>query len=216
MLFDLDGTLSDSAPGILGSLRHAFAANHVPPLDPATERALLGSPFYESLPPLIGADRVPAVIAAYRERYGNGGMLNATIFPGVVELLDALSAAGTTLAVATSKPEHFAVPVLEHLGLASYFATIGGDDLAGTLRTKALVIGLVLARLGRPDPAEILMVGDRSHDVVGARAHGIGTLAVTWGYAPPDELETAEPLAICHSPAEVADQLGVRIDAQAS
>ena len=75
--------------------------------------------------------------------------------------------------MATSKPEHFAVPIVDHLGMAAYFETVGGDELDGSLPTKALVIDKVLARLGRPDPVDVIMVGDRSHDVQGARAHGI-------------------------------------------
>ncbi len=87
------------------------------------------------------------------------------------------------MAVATSKPEHYAVPIVEHLGLAEFFETVGGDELDGSLANKALVIGQVLARLGSPDPAAVLMVGDRSHDVEGARAHGIAAIGAGWGYA---------------------------------
>jgi phosphoglycolate phosphatase len=215
VLFDLDGTLSDSAPGILSSLRHAFRENGLPPLDATTERALLGPPFYESLPPLIGTDMLWPVIESYRARYAQA-MYESTAFSGVHELLAALRAAGSRLAVATSKPEHFAVPIVEHLGLSGFFETIGGDDLDGSLRTKALVIGTVLTRLGDPSASNVVMVGDRSHDVVGAREHGIPTIGVRWGYALPGELEQAGPAAICGTPAEVAAELGVGDDARAS
>lgn len=203
VLFDLDGTLSDSAPGILAALRHAFAEVGVPALDAQTERAILGPPFYESLPPLIGAEAVGPVIAAYREYYGRDGMFDTRPYPGVNELVQRLHESGRTLAVATSKPEHYALPIVEHLGLAPHFATVGGDTLDGGRPTKALVIAEVLRRLGDPDPGDVVMVGDRSHDVLGAREHGIDTVAVRWGYAMPGELEAAAPAGICSTAAEL-------------
>jgi phosphoglycolate phosphatase len=208
VLFDLDGTLSDSAPGILASLRHAFDVNGLPPLDSVTERAILGPPFYESLPPLIGADAVPGVIAAYRDEYGRAGMFDTCAYPGVVEVLAALHAGGVRMAVATSKPEPYAVPIVDHLGLSGYFATIAGDDLTGSRRTKAAVIAEVLHRLGDPDPAQVVMIGDREHDVLGARSHGIDAIAVRWGYAMPGELEAVAPWAICADAAELRAALG--------
>src|SRR5256885_48240 len=102
VLFDLDGTLSDSAPGILASLRHAFDTVGLARLDPAVERGLLGPPFYESLPPLVGADAVPAVIAAYRAYYGRQGMYETVPYDGIADVLAGLVAAGVRLAVATS------------------------------------------------------------------------------------------------------------------
>jgi phosphoglycolate phosphatase len=209
VMFDLDGTLSNSAPGILSSMRHAFAVNGLPPLDDVTAHSLLGPPFYESLPPLIGVERLPGVIAAYRDVYGSSGMFDTTVYDGMTDVLARLQAAGIPLAVATSKPEAYAVPTVEYLGLAGFFATIGGDELDGSLGTKALVIGKVLDRMGHPDPARVLMVGDRSHDVEGARVHGIATIAVGWGYAQPGELAAAHPAAICASAAELARVLGL-------
>ena len=208
VLFDLDGTVSDSAPGILSALRHAFAVNGLPAMDGQTERGLLGPPFYESLPPLIGAEKVPGVIAAYREHYVGGAMYDTRVFDGIEGVLTALRAADIRLAVATSKPEHYAVPIVEHLGLGDYFETVGGDELDGSFGTKALVIGRVLNRLGDPAAADVRMVGDRSHDVEGARAHGIGCFAVGWGYALPGELAAAHPAAICATAPDLAVALG--------
>jgi phosphoglycolate phosphatase len=210
VLFDLDGTLSDSAPGILAALRHAFRVNGVEPLDPHSEQVILGPPFYESLPPLIGGEeKLPAVIAAYRERYAAGCMFDTTAYDGVPEVLAALHAAGVRLAVATSKPEHYAKPIVEHLGLAEYFETIGGDELDGSLRTKALVIDKVLRRLGEPDPGDVLMVGDRAHDVLGAREHGIVCIGAGWGYGLPGELERAGAAPVCGRPRELLPALGL-------
>jgi phosphoglycolate phosphatase len=217
VLFDLDGTLSDSAPGILASLRHAFDVNGLPRLDAETERSLLGPPFYESLPPLIGEAALGDVIAAYRERYQAGGMYDTVAYAGVGEVVAALHSSGVRLAVATSKPERYAVPIVEYLGLTPFFETVGGDELDGSLGSKALVIAKVLSRLGWPAPSSMLMVGDRSHDVDGARAHGIDTIGVRWGYAAPGELEASRPLEICATAAELRRTLGLDgADAQAS
>lgn len=187
LLIDLDGTLSDSAPGILASLRSAFAEVGVPALDADAERALLGPPFYESLPPLVGVDRVPAIIDAYRRHYDTA-MFDTTVYDGMLDVLADLRERGITLAVATSKPEVYAVPIVEHLGIAGYFAAIGGDAADGSRDTKAKVIAETLRRLGSPDPAGVLMLGDRSHDVEGARAHAIDCLGAGWGYGLPGEL----------------------------
>ena len=216
ILFDLDGTLSDSARGILAALRHAFAVNGLPPMDARTEREVLGPPFYESLPPLIGDVPLEPVIAAYRESYGAGGMFDTSVFPGVGELVESLRSAGYRLAVATSKPERYAIPIVEHLGLAEHFDVIGGDALDGSRGTKALVIADVLRRLGDPAPAGVWMVGDRRHDVEGARAHHIEAVGVRWGYALAGELEAAAPWAICTTPTEVGEVLEAGRDAAAS
>jgi phosphoglycolate phosphatase len=210
VLFDLDGTLSDSAPGILGALRHAFVVNGLQPLDPTTERVLLGPPFYESLPPLIGGeDKLPAVIDAYREQYGAGGMYDTSAYDGVRDVLAMLHVSGVRLAVATSKPEHYAGPIVEHLGMAEFFETVGGDELDGSLRTKALVIEKVLGRLGSPDPSDVVMVGDRAHDVLGAREHGIRCIGAGWGYGMPGELDRAGADPVCAEPGELLAALGM-------
>lgn len=210
VLFDLDGTLSDSAPGILTALRHALAVNGVPPVDETTERVLLGGSFYETLPPLIGGvDRLAGVIAAYRKRYAAGAMFDTAVYAGVPETLAALRAGGVRLAVATSKSEFFAVPIVERLGLAEYFEIVGGDDLDGSRGTKALVVAHVLHQLGDPDPRSVLMVGDRKYDVHGARAHDIDCIGAGWGYALPGELEAAGAVTICARPSDLLAECGL-------
>lgn len=205
MLLDLDGTICDSAPGILGSMQVAFAEHGIEWLDEATARTLLGPPLRVSLPAFVSEDRLDAVIASYRQRYaGERAMLDASVYAGVPELLDALTARGLRLAIATSKPERQATEILEHLGVAGRFAEICGDTLTGERGTKALVVGEVLRRLGQPDPAEVLMVGDRHHDVEGSRVHGVDCIGVLWGYGSRVELETAGAWAICTEPGDVA------------
>jgi phosphoglycolate phosphatase len=210
VLFDLDGTLSDSAGGILASLRYAFAANGLEPMDAHTEREILGPPFYESLPPLIGGEEnLPAVIDAYRSKYGDGGMFDTEVYAGVQDVLEHLHRRGVTLAVATSKPEQYAIPIVEHLGLAGFFATVGGDELDGSLKTKALVIEKVLRRLGVEPSRDVVMVGDRAHDVIGARSHGLRCVGAGWGYGMPGELTKAGADPVCAEPAELLPALGL-------
>ncbi|WP_375501042.1 HAD hydrolase-like protein [uncultured Jatrophihabitans sp.] len=210
VLFDLDGTLSDSAPGILTSLRHAFAENGVPPLDADTERTLLGPPFYTSLPPYLPEGvELWDVINSYRAHYRAGAMYNTTAYAGIGDALDAVRAAGLTMAVATSKPEAQAVPIVERLGFADHFVTVGGDLDYGSRGTKALVVQEVLRRLGDPAPDTVLMVGDREHDVLGARACGVETIGAGWGYGGPGELEAAGARAICAAPRELPAALGI-------
>ncbi len=115
-------------------------------------------------------------------------MFQTTLYDGMLDVLADLRERGLTLAVATSKPEYYAVPIVEHLGIAEFFATVGGDALDGSRDTKAKVIAEALRRLGSPSPDEVLMLGDRSHDVDGARAHGIDCIGAGWGYATPGEL----------------------------
>jgi phosphoglycolate phosphatase len=114
--------------------------------------------------------------------------------------------------VATSKAEYYAVPVVAHLGLDDAFATVGGDELDGSLPTKAFVLAKVLSRLGDPDARDVLMVGDRSHDVEGARAHGIDCAGAGWGYGLTGELVAADPALICATPRELARALALEWD----
>jgi phosphoglycolate phosphatase len=207
VLFDLDGTLVDSAPGILASMRHALAAHGLPPIDEATARAILGPPFYETLPPLIGDVPIADVIATYRAHYAAGAMYDATLFAGFEDVLAALRDAGVRMAVATSKLERFAEPIVEHLGVGEYFDTVAGDEPDASFATKALVIGKVIDRLDI-SASEALMVGDRAQDVVGARAHGMSCLGAGWGYGLPGELEEAGAAPICAQPRDVLAALG--------
>ncbi|MDT7580466.1 MAG: phosphoglycolate phosphatase [Pseudonocardiales bacterium] len=204
VLLDLDGTLVDSAPGILGSLQEAFAELDVPLPPDGLPHTLLGPPLYVTLPRLVGDDVAPALIAAYRRIYGDRGLLTCPPFAGIDALLDALSEAGVRLAVATSKAEVYAERIVAHRGWTEVFATVCGDTLDGQRPTKAHVVGEALRRLGDDrsgdqgpgDHGPIVMVGDRLHDVVGAREHGIDCLGVGWGYAAPGELEEAGAVAV--------------------
>ncbi len=210
VLFDLDGTLSDSAPGILASLRASFAEVGLDWVDADTARSLLGPPFWHSLPPLVGQDRVEQVVTAYRRHYvEDGAMFHTSCYDGIPEALHSLAEQGYRLAVATSKPEPHASRIVAHLGLDQFFTTVCGDTLDGGRDSKALVVGEALSRLGTPDPGTVLMVGDRSHDVLGAAAHGVDCAGALWGYGSATELTAAGALRLCASPSEVLALLAV-------
>jgi phosphoglycolate phosphatase len=196
VLLDLDGTLVDSAPGILGTLRTAFDQAGVPWDDSVIGPHLLGPPLYQALPPLVGAAETEQILALYRPLYRESGLLKSTPYPGVEELLRALVAAGSRLGLATSKAEPAAREIIANAGWTELFTAITGDTVDAQRPTKAAVVAEALRRLGSPAPEEVIMVGDRLHDVVGAGRHGISCLGAGWGYSEPGELETAGAVAV--------------------
>ncbi|MCL2781255.1 MAG: HAD hydrolase-like protein [Actinomycetia bacterium] len=195
VLFDLDGTLVDSERSIIATLRVTFAELGLPPLTDDVARTLIGPPFARTIPPLIGADRTPEMIARYRERYATS-CLDVEVYPGVDALLAQLRATGVTVAVATSKPEPAARRIIEHLGLTDAFAAIAGDDPGEFRGDKALVVADALRRLGGLAPDRVLMVGDTRHDMVGALANGVAAVGAGWGYGPVAELIAAGAIEV--------------------
>ena len=204
MLFDLDGTLSHSEPGICGTLKLAIAQVGLPiPSDEAL-RTAIGPPFTIGLPEIgIPADLVDDVTIAYRAIYEHTGLFDTSVYDGIIDLLDELAERGCTLCVATSKPETSALRVIEHFGLTDRFKVIGAASDDYLLHTKADVIASVLDRLGLVGGDEIVMIGDRRFDVEGAAAHGIDTIGVLWGYGSLVELEAAGAWAIAEQPGDV-------------
>ncbi len=183
MLFDLDGTLSHSEPGICGTLKLAIAQVGLPVPSDEALRTAIGPPFTIGLPDIgIPADLVDDVTIAYRAIYEHTGLFDTSVYDGIIDLLDELAERGCTLCVATSKPETSALRVIEHFGLTDRFKVIGAASDDYLLHTKADVIASVLDRLGLVGGDEIVMVGDRRFDVEGAAAHGIDTIGVLWGY----------------------------------
>jgi phosphoglycolate phosphatase len=212
VLFDLDGTLTDPAPGIIGSFRKALAdLGHVPP--PFEDlRWIIGPALRLSFPKVMGpeVDPEPAV-ERYRVHYAAGGMYDLSLYDGMMEAVASIRAATRRMFVCTAKPEPFAVPIIERFGYAPYFDRVYGAALDGSLDDKADIIARIIAEQ-RIDPQQTLMIGDRMHDIVAAKRHGMASIGVAWGYGGPEELTRAGATAICHRPqdlpAMVAHQAG--------
>lgn len=209
VIFDLDGTLTDSADGIVASFRHALAAVGAPVPDGDLAGRVVGPPMHHTLAELGLGERVDEAIAAYRADYTARGWAMNTVYDGVADLLQDLRAAGVRLAVATSKAEPTAVRILEHFGIADHFEVIAGASLDRSRAAKSEVLAHALARL-HPVPERVLMVGDRSHDVLGAAEHDIATVVVGWGYggADFDEPIGVDPVHVA-TMAELREVLGV-------
>ena len=185
VIFDLDGTLTDSAEGIVASFLHALGHIGVPVPGGDLAAQIVGPPMDDTFRAMELGEQADAAIAAFRAEYGARGWAMNTLFDGIAQLLADLHAAGVRLAVATSKLEPTARRILAHFELDQYFDVIAGASPDGSRKTKEEVLAHALAQL-QPLPPRVLMVGDRSHDVDGAAAHGIDAVVVGWGYGRAD------------------------------
>ncbi|MFT4038177.1 MAG: HAD hydrolase-like protein [Thermomicrobiales bacterium] len=214
VIFDLDGTLTDSHVGIARSVQHALAQFDIVVDDLDAMRPFVGPPLRDTFAGHYGfdPDQTVRAVAAYRERYGTVGLLENEMFPQTPALLQAVADTGATLVVASTKGEPFVHRILEHFALDHFFAVMGGASFDDAISTKADVISRVLRDLPEvPPPDRIIMVGDREHDIEGARELGIETISVRFGYAAPGELEAHAPLAIASTHDELAALLGVSL-----
>jgi phosphoglycolate phosphatase len=209
VLFDLDGTLTASGPGILASVRYALSEMGEPIPDQSVLDQFIGPPLAHSFAEFCGldAERVQTAISTYRVYFGARGQFENSVYDGIPELLDALVAGGRVLAVATSKAEVYAHSILDHFGLSERFTAIVGSELDGRRTDKAEVLAEALRRLRHPDPTSAVMIGDRSHDVLGARATGIPCIGALWGYGTEHELRAAGADALAEVPADLLDLL---------
>ncbi|MCM2324220.1 MAG: HAD hydrolase-like protein [Oligoflexia bacterium] len=211
LLFDLDGTLADPLEGFANSLFHAFDALGMerPPL--ATVKTCIGPPLQVSVPQLLGITEpglLKDFIRLYREHHGDTGMYQYRFYDGIDDALAALRPA-RRLFVATSKPIKFARPILERFGKAHFFDEIYGSELTGERSIKGDLIAHILERQ-RLRPGETIMIGDRKHDIAGAKANGLRSIGVTWGYGSEEELREAGADWICRTLSELTE-LGLRI-----
>ena len=208
ILFDLDGTLTQSGEGITKSVQYALEKLGKPEPDLKKLEVFVGPPLLQQFMKYAGLDEETAVKAVeyYRERYTDVGIFENRPYPGVEEMLEGLKRKGYILAVASSKPERFVRRILDHFHLTGYFQEIVGSEMNGGRTSKAEVIEEALLRLHMSGcRKDVIMVGDKEHDVLGAREAGISCVAVSYGYGTEEELKNAAPLKTVHSVGEVLD-----------
>ncbi|MYA87118.1 MAG: HAD hydrolase-like protein [Boseongicola sp. SB0662_bin_57] len=189
VFLDLDGTLMESHPGILASLRHALESTGHHALAETDLAWMIGPPFDESFRKM-GLSSHDAVMAAYRERYRESGMFEARVYDGVFDALGVLRESGARLYLATAKPHVYARQVTRHFGLAEYMEREFGPELDGTRNWKGDLLVHALAET-EEDVTKAVMVGDREHDIAAAREVGMKSVAVSWGYGNESEWRDA-------------------------
>lgn len=204
VLFDLDGTLTDSGEGIINcatlALRHFGLP--IPPYEDM--RTFVGPPLHDSFVRFgVPADQTDEAIRVYRSRYIPTGMFENTPYPGIRELLEKLQSEGYTLYVATSKPEEMSVTILNRFDLAKYFHRICGASIDSSRSTKDAVIAYLLESSGAK--ADMVMVGDTKYDILGAKAHGIPAIGVGWGYGKVEEMVEAGAVGIAGTMEELVE-----------
>ncbi|MFO7684115.1 MAG: HAD hydrolase-like protein [Chloroflexota bacterium] len=205
VLFDLDGTLTDPKIGITSSIRYALEQLKRP-LSPQTNLDwCIGPPIRQNFAALLETDDPVLIeqgVTAYREYFAQTGLLENDLYPGVPGMLSALNDLGLRCFVATSKPAVYALPIVEHFGLRPYFAQVYGSELDGTLGDKGDLIRHVLA-VENLQPARTVMVGDRQHDVLGARQNEVTAVGVLYGYGSRAELTGVGADYLAAQPADV-------------
>ncbi len=207
LLFDLDGTLTDSTEGILNCL--IYAIERMGFEVPEDTNIFLGPPIRQSFAEFLGmnGEQVDEAVRIFRERYSDTGLFENRVYDGIPGMLERLKSGGKRLMVATSKPQVYAVRIFERFGLAQYFEIVGGAELDGSRDYKDEVIEYVLAKAGITDRSTVLMIGDRRQDVLGAHKTDIECMGILWGYGSMEELTQAGADYIARTPQEAADML---------
>jgi phosphoglycolate phosphatase len=205
LFFDLDGTLSDPSEGITRCIQHALQCLGRP-FPPRSELVqFIGPPLRWTFPRLLGTDDpvlVNAAVDYYRQRFGEVGLFENEVYPGVPELLGRLHEAGYPLYVVTSKPKIYADRIIRHFGFERFFVEVYGPELNGRFDEKTELVGFILRQLGR-SPRQTVMIGDRARDIESGRAHGTRTIGVTYGFGSLEEMTAAGADRICRSPREI-------------
>jgi phosphoglycolate phosphatase len=205
VLLDLDGTLSDSRPGIAACFRHTLLQLGHDPEQAGDLTWAVGPPIAVSLARLLapfGDDRVDRALTIYRERYSSVGLYDCAVYPGIGAMLDGLRDSGLVMCIATSKRRDFADRVIDYLGLRSYVRGVYGAEPGGGLDHKQDLLAHILGA-ERFVAAECVMLGDRLHDIEAAAANAISSIGALWGYGGREELELAGAGAIAAAPGDV-------------
>jgi phosphoglycolate phosphatase len=205
LLFDLDGTLIDSAVGIGRCVAYAMEKLSEPVPDADALRRWIGPPLRASFGPLLGdAARTERAVELYRERFDAVGWSEHTIYPGIEESVRELHAAGHRLAVVTAKNQPHAERIVAHLPFGSLFEMVSGASYDGRIGEKPELIAVALERL-RVSPSQCCMIGDRHMDIDGARHHDMRSIGVLWGFGDPHELASAGATRLCARPDELPE-----------
>lgn len=193
ILFDLDGTLTDPGEGITNSVAYALEKFGITENDRTRLYAFIGPPLADSFAKYYGmtAEECERAIFEYRVYFKDRGMFENAVYPDVEQMLDTLKKMGKTICLATSKPEEFAVTILKHFGLHKYFDVIGGASMDGKRSAKGDVIRYTLEKGGITDLSRAVMIGDRKHDIMGAKSVGMASAGVLYGYGDEAELKKA-------------------------
>ena len=204
-LFDLDGTIIDSSPGIVASVLYALKKFGIVEPDKESLLRFIGPPLTESFQKFYGFSEEDSIqgVMYYRENYEAGGMLECSVYEGLEDTLKRLKAANKTIIVATSKPEVYARKILKHFELDQYFDYIAGMELDGGRGTKAEVIAYAFETCGIKDRSNVLMIGDREHDINGAKAMGVDSMGVLYGFGSREEFEAADATYIVETPNDI-------------
>ena len=204
IFFDLDGTLTDSGEGIINCAILALEHYGLPVPSREEMRVFVGPPLDQTMVKFgVPADQVKEAIAVFRSRYNTVGKFENFPYPGIREALETLKAQGHRMFIATSKPEPMAVEIVEKFELSQYFEKVCGATFDGTRSHKADVIAYLLEQVG--DTGKTIMVGDTDFDVIGAAAHGIPTIGVSWGYGEVAAMEKAGAIAIAYTMDEMVE-----------
>ena len=206
ILFDLDGTLTDSGEGIINCVILALEHFGLPIPSRQELGVFVGPPLNETFKKFgVREDQTAEAIRIFRSRYLTKGKFENFPYPGIPEMLAKLQAQGHDLYVATSKPEETALEIMDHFDLSKYFKRICGATMDEARNSKAKVIAYLLDTCGRGE--NIIMVGDTAYDVIGAKAHNIPTVGVSWGYGKVADMEQAGAVAIAHDVNELFELL---------
>ncbi len=221
VLFDLDGTLTDPGLGITNSVMYSLNKFGIRVEDRSELYKFIGPPLLNSFMEFYSFDEEQAeqAVIYYREYFKEKGMFENKVYDGIPELLEQMKKEKMLLVVATSKPEPFAVQILEHFNLSQYFDVIAGSDFENVRNTKTKVIAYALEQLAKLSSKDIsvlrkcaIMVGDRSHDVVGAKENDIQSIGVLFGYGDREELEGAGADFIVEQPSNIWDSIADMVE----
>ncbi len=207
ILFDLDGTLTDPQEGIINSIQYALKRYGIAKENKDLIR-FIGPPLHVSFREFFDTDaQAFEAVDVYREYYSDKGIFENLLFDGIPELLQTLQQKGKTICLATSKPQFFAEQILHHFKIHHFFNVIVGANLDGTRTEKREVIAEVIRQLPGFDSAKAIMIGDRKHDIIGAKFHHIDTIAVLFGYGTLEELKKEQPDYMVKTVGEIGELL---------